>query len=188
MLIDEFVPEYDFHERHQTLVPVSQEIVRRAVDEWQTQDSFIWRLLLRLRGLGRPQGSLRNWAEGNGFLRLAETEEEIVYGQIGRFWAVDERAALVSPRTVEEFRRFADPGYAVAVMNVRIEPVGAGETRLYTETRIRALGPRARLWFRLYWLITRPFSGLLRRAMLSGIKARAIAYNAPISEQPERSV
>ncbi|KKM03177.1 hypothetical protein LCGC14_1777070, partial [marine sediment metagenome] len=68
------------------------------------------------------------------------------------------------------------------------EPVGAGETRLYTETRIRALGPRARLWFRLYWLITRPFSGLLRRAMLSGIKARAIAYNALISEQPERSV
>ena len=69
-----------------------------------------------------------------------------------------------------------------------LQGVGAGETRLYTETRIRALGPRARFWFRLYWLITRPFSGLLRRAMLSGIKARAIAYNALISEQPERSV
>ncbi len=188
MLIDEFVPEYDFHERHQTLVPVSREIVRHAVDEWQTQDSFIWRLLLRLRGLGRPQGSLREWAHTMGFLRLAETEDEDVYGQIGRVWAVDERNALVSPRTVEEFRRFSDPGYAVAVMNVLIEPVGAGEARLYTETRIRALEPRARLWFRLYWLITRPFSGLLRRAMLTGIKARAIAYNASISEQPERSV
>ena len=149
---------------------------------------MLWRLLLRLRGLGRPQGSLRKWAEANGFLRLAETEDEVCYGQIGRFWAVNERAALVSPRTVEEFRRFAHPGYAVAVMNLGIEPVGAGETRLYTETRIRALGPRARFRFRLYWLITRPFSGLLRRAMLSGIKARAIAYNAPIPEQPERSV
>ena len=188
MLIEEFVPEYDFHERHEALIPTPKEVVRRAVDEWRPQDSFLWRLLLRLRGLGSPQGSLRNWAEANGFLRLAETEDEVVYGQIGRFWAVDERSALVSPRTAEEFRRFSDHRYAVAVMNVRIQPVGAGETRLYTETRIRALGPRARLWFRLYWLITRPFSGLLRRAMLSGIKARAIAYDAPISEQPERSV
>ena len=180
MLIDEFVPEYDFHERHQTLVPAPKEAVRRAVAEWRPQESFLWRLLMRLRGLGRPQGSLREWAEANGFLRLAETEDEVVYGQIGRFWAVDERNALVSPRTVEEFRRFTDPRYAVGVMNMRIEPVAPDRTRIYTATRIRALGPQARRRFRLYWLLIRPFSGLLRRAMLSGIKTRAIAHPAPI--------
>lgn len=188
MLIDEFVPEYHFHERHQTFVPAPNDAVRRAVEEWRPQDSFLWRLLLRLRGLGRPQGSLREWAEANGFLRLAETEDEVVYGQIGRFWAADERAALVSPGTVEGFRRFADPRYALAVMNVCIEPLGAGRTRLYTETRIRALGPQARRRLRLYWLLIRPFSGLLRRAMLGGIRARAIAYSAPTLPQRERSV
>ena len=187
MLIDEFVPECDFRERHQTFVPAPNDAVRRAVEEWRPQDSFLWRLLLRLRGLGRPQGSLREWAEANGFLRLAETEDEVVYGQIGRFWAADERAALVSPCTVEGFRRFADPRYAVAVMNVRIKPLGANKARVTTETRIRALGPQARRRFRLYWLLMRPFSGLLRRAMLNGIRARAIAYNAPLSEQRERS-
>ncbi len=187
MLIDEFMSEYDFHSRHQTRIPAPREAVRRAMDEWRPQDSFLWRLLLRLRGLGRPQGSLREWGEVNGFLHLAETEDEVAYGQIGRFWAVDERRALVSPRTVEEFRRFADPGYAVAVISLRTEPLATAETRLYTETRVRALGPGARLRFRLYWLIIRPFSSLLRRAMLGGIKARAIAYNATVRQQ-ERSV
>jgi hypothetical protein len=188
MLIDEFMSEYDFHSRHQTRIPAPREAVRRAMDEWRPQDSFLWRLLLRLRGLGRPQGSLREWGEVNGFLHLAETEDEVAYGQIGRFWSVDERGALVSPRTVEEFRRFADPGYAVAVISLRTEPLAAAETRLYAETRVRALGPGARLRFRLYWLIIRPFSDLLRRAMLSGIKAKAIAYNAPGRQQSGRSV
>ena len=187
MLIDEFMPEYDFHVRHEKLVAAPRDAVRRAADEWRPQDSVLWRLLLRLRGLGRPQGTLRHWGEAMGFLRLRETGDEVAYGQIGRFWAMDERGALVSPRTVEEFRRFADPGYAVAVLSLRTEPLGASETRLYTETRVRALGPRARTRFRLYWLIIRPFSGLLRRAMLSGIEARAISYNAPVQQQ-ERSV
>jgi len=56
MLIDEFLPEYDFHERHETLVPAQGEVTRRAVEEWKPQDSLLWRLLLRLRGLGPPQG------------------------------------------------------------------------------------------------------------------------------------
>jgi len=186
MLIDEFLPEYDFHERHQTLVPAPGEVARRAVEEWRPQDSSLWRLLLRLRGLGRPQGSLRQWAEANGFLLLAESADEVVYGQIGRFWAMDERRALVSPATAEEFRQFADPGCAAAVMNVRIEPLADDSTRVYTETRVRALGPQARRRFRIYWLLVRPFSGLLRRAMLSGIKARAIAYGASVGRQRER--
>jgi len=188
MLIDEFLPEYDFHERHETLVPAQGEVTRRAVEEWKPQDSLLWRLLLRLRGLGPPQGSLRQWAEANGFLLLAESADEVVYGQLGRFWAMDERRALVSPATAEEFRQFADPRYAAAVMNVRIEPLASGSTRVRTETRVRALGPQARQRFRLYWLLVRPFSGLLRRAMLSGIKARAIAYGASVGQQRERSV
>ncbi len=60
-------------------------------------------------------------------------------------------------------------------MSVRIEALAPDRTRVATETRIRALGPSARRWFRLYWLIIRPFSGLLRRAMLNGIEKRALA-------------
>lgn len=185
MLIDDFLPEYDFHERHQTLVAASRDAVRRAAAEWQPASSFLWRLLLRLRGLGAPRGTLREWAEGNGFLCLADTEDEIVHGQAGRFWAGDERSALVSPKTVEEFRALNDPRYAVAVMNVHVDAFGPARARLYTETRVRALSPGARRRFRLYWLLIRPFSGLLRRAMLNGIKRNAMKLHASASTAKE---
>ena len=176
MLLDDFLPEFDFHERHETLIPAPPEAVRRAVQEWRPAESFLWRWLVRLRGLGSPKSTLREWGESNGFLCLAETEHEVVYGQAGRFWSPNERAALVSPRTIEEFHGLTDPGVAVAAMNFVVESRASGRgTRLFTETRVRCLGASSRRWFRLYWLVIRPFSGLLRRAMLRGIRARAIS-------------
>lgn len=175
MLIDEFMPEYQFSERHQMVVKAPAAVVRRAAEEWRPDESLLWRALLRLRGLGRPAGTLREWGEGTGFLRLAETDEEIVYGQAGRFWELRERSALESPRTAEDFRAFSDPRSAVAVFNLHGEPLAPDRTLLSTETRVNALSPQARRRFRLYWLLIRPFSGLLRRAMLRGIAARALA-------------
>ncbi len=175
MPIDQFVPTYDFHERHQAIVPAPTDVVRLALEAWQPEESLFWRVLFRLRGLARPRGTLREWAEGSGFLRLADTAEEVVYGQIGGFWAGDERRVLARPRTVEEFLRFSDPRATVVAMNVRLKAITPSRTRITTETRVRALGPEALRRFRLYWLLIRPFSGLLRRAMLRGIAQRAIA-------------
>ena len=112
----------------------------------------------------------------------------MVYGQIGRFWAVNERRALISPATAEEFRRFDSTNHAIAVMNVRLEPLNRGGTRVYTETRIRTIGPQARWLFRLYWLLIKPCSGLLRRAMLNGIKRRALAHTATYERQERRGI
>jgi hypothetical protein len=175
MLIDEYMAEFHFSERHETVVPAPPDAVRRAVEEWRPNGSFLWRWLVRLRGLGSPTGTLREWGEANGFLRLAGTNGEIVFGQAGRFWSRDERGAMVSPKTIDEFRTLADPLYAVAAMNIVVEPDFSGRgTRLRTETRVRCLGASSRRWFRVYWLLIRPFSGLLRRAMLRGIKAEAV--------------
>jgi len=185
MLIDDFIPQYHFREHHQTIIPAPADAVRRAAVEWQPASSFLWRSLLRLRGLGTPRGTLREWAQANGFLCLADTEDEIVYGQAGRFWATDERGSLVSPKRVEEFRALNDPRCAVAVMNVRVDSVGTDCACLYTETRVRAFSHGARRRFRLYWLLIRPFSGLLRRAMLNGIKANAMKLRAPESAAKE---
>lgn len=175
MPLDTLLPTYDFRERHERLVAAPQDAVRRAAEEWQPRESLLWRVLLVGRGLGRPSGTLRQWAESEGFICLADTDEEVVYGQTGRFWALNERGALVSPRTMEEFERFDDPRCAVAAMSVRVEALGSQRTRLVTETRVRALGPEARRRMRLYWLLIRPFSGLLRRSMLRGMKVRAEA-------------
>jgi hypothetical protein len=147
--------------------------VRTATETWEPRESLLWRTLLVARGLGAPKGTLREWAERMGFLCLAETEDEVVYGQAGRFWSLNERGALVSPRTVEEFRAIDDARVAVAAMSLGVESLGPERTRVVTETRVHALGPAAKRWFRVYWLLIRPFSGLLRRAMLNGIAKRA---------------
>jgi len=184
-LIDEFMPEYDFNEVHAVTVAAAQSTVRSALDDWRPSESFLWRWLLRLRGLGGPAGTLRQWAESNGFLRLAESETEVVYGQAGRFWAPNERGSLVSPKSAEEFLALKDPGYAVAAMNIRVDALGPDRSRLHTETRVRGLSPGARRRFRLYWLLIRPFSGLLRRSMLNGIKRSAIKLHASESASKE---
>lgn len=174
VLIESFVPSYDFRESHRTVILASRRDVRRAVEEWQPQESFLWRLRLRTRGLGRPRGTLREWAENGGFICRADTENEIVYGQAGRFWAVRERRAFVSPRSADEFRSFDRPNCAIAAMNIYIESLSPHLTGLSTETRVRAIGARARWLFRFYWLLIRPFSGLLRQSMLRGIRRRAL--------------
>jgi hypothetical protein len=45
------------------------------------------------------------------------------------------------------------------------EPAESGSA-LHTETRVRAGDRAARRRFRLYWLVVRPFSGLIRRRWL----------------------
>jgi hypothetical protein len=132
------------------------------------------RFLFLLRGLGTRRKAIgyRDSLKANGFLLLAEDDHEVVYGQIGRFWAVRERAALVSPKTTEEFMTFSDPGFAVAVMDLRVQATKRG-TRLTTETRVRCLGRTSRTMFRVYWFFIRPFSGLIRRWALRGMKEHA---------------
>jgi hypothetical protein len=174
VLLDDWLPRYDFWERHAVRIEAPIDACRRAVKEWRADDSLLWRLLPLARGLGKPAGTVREWAESAGFICLADSGDEVVYGIAGRFWALDERGALARPRSPEEFAHFDKPGNAVAAMNVRLARLKSGATGLSTETRIRAVDDEARRRFRLYWLLIRPFSGLLRQSMLQGMKARAL--------------
>ena len=51
MLIDEFLPEYDFVETHSIVIDASAANVYAAANEVDFSDSFIVRWLLRLRGM-----------------------------------------------------------------------------------------------------------------------------------------
>jgi hypothetical protein len=159
---------FDFQEVHARDVRAPAESVRAAIDAWRPASSPLWRALLITRGLGTPAGTLREWAASMGFVLLAESERAMVFGQAGTFWSLRERGALVSPKSAEEFRALADPRIAAAAMSIGVvsRPEGA---RIVTITRVRALGPAARRRFRVYWMLIRPFSGLLRRSMLRGI-------------------
>jgi hypothetical protein len=59
------------------------------------------------------------------------------------------------------------------VWTFAVEEDAPGSTRLVTETRVACVDAASRRWFRLYWLVVRPFSGVIRKAMLSAVAREA---------------
>src|SRR5215218_3405594 len=92
MLIDDFLPVYDFSERHETKVSASRERIFAAVDSTDFSDSWLVWGLLALRGLGWSHVSksvtLRDMTK-DGFAVLGEKpNEEILLGLAGKFWTL----------------------------------------------------------------------------------------------------
>ena len=162
------MPHCDYFERHSILVRATPE---RAYDAVLTADLAahpIVKTLLMLRGMRRPapRSSPRF---GEGFAVAAEDRpREIVIGLEGPFWNPRCR-----PRGVDA-ERFADPvppNTARGAWNFFLEREGDA-TRVTTETRVLC-SDDARKKFALYWLVVRPFSGLIRILMLRTIRAQA---------------
>ncbi|HKA68127.1 MAG TPA: hypothetical protein VKG85_03295 [Actinomycetes bacterium] len=107
-----------------------------------------------------------------GFTVLERTGDELVVGALGRPW--DPRGGGRAHRLAGQadpaafFAGFDEPGWTKMIVNFR---VGAGE--LSTETRVLATDERSRRAFARYWLLIRPFSGLIRRRWLAAIARRA---------------
>ena len=183
MLLDEFMPRWDFCERHQGLARAAPRDAFEAAWELDMARSPVTRALLRLRELpyrllkrdvaSKGFGSTMADMFELGFILLARQEpHEFVFGLVGRFWSLDFCMEKLTP---QQFKTFAEPGNAMVAANLRFEPRGEGLTRLYTETRVRCLGPRAKRGFRRYWTVIRPFSGLIRREWLRVIRNEAEA-------------
>jgi hypothetical protein len=173
MLIDEFLPAYDFSERHETTVRASAAKVYAAVSEAELTDSWIIWSLFALRGLGWSNRSkkltLREMT-GSGFAILGETpNEEILLGLAGKFWTLTGNLQKID---AGNFKAFEEKGFAKAVWNFAVEEK-AGETLLKTETRIRCLDEDSRQSFALYWTLVKPFSGVIREEMLRLIREKA---------------
>jgi hypothetical protein len=179
-LIDELMPRFDEFERHQIVISATPAVVYAALHRVDLLGSRVIRWLLMLRSLPaalrRPRDrrprvpiTLGRMLEG-GFVLLGErAERELALGVVGRFWtAAGTRVTL----DAEGFRAFDAPGYARVVWDFRLVEE-AGGTRLSTETRIVCTDARSRRRFRLYWRVIRPFSGLLRIALLRAVAREA---------------
>jgi hypothetical protein len=167
-LLSEVLPEYDFRERHARRIDAPPERVFAAVRELSAADTPVVRLLFRLRGLrGETARPIFDQMERFGFEVVAEEPgRELVVAAIGQPWKLRGGAR---PRGVD-FRTFDEPGYAKMALNWRFE-----DGTLSTETRVQLTGANASRSFRRYWLVVRPFSGLIRRAWLRAIARRAIS-------------
>ena len=186
MMLDIFMPEYQFSERHQTLVASTPEIVFQSIQDMDFNQSPLIRTLFRIREIPWRMFNRRSREPGLGhalqdlvrlgFIPLAdEPPREICLGVVGRFW---QPAPDLIQMPSDQFKDFDDFSYAKAVMNFVVTPLDASTCRLTTETRVWCPSGKARKRFRRYWAMIRPFSGLIRREMLMIAKRSAEAAYA----------
>jgi hypothetical protein len=173
-LADLHLPSYDVVMRHHLRVDAPAAQAWAALHRADLGSSRLTRALLTLRGLRRPRATRRVTLDslaGGGFIPLGEQPgREVVFGLVGRFWTLSGGRVVVPPA---DFRAFARPGYAKAVWTFAVEEEAPDVTRLVTETRVACVDAASRRRFRLYWLVVRPFSGLIRRAMLNAVAREA---------------
>ena len=121
--------------------------------------------------------SIRN-IDQSDFKTLAESpNEELVLGLIGRPWTLT--GNLQKIKSPGAFLSFETPGFMKAVWNFSLREEGP-RTRLTTETRVRCLDESSRVRFGFYWMLIRPFSGLIRMEMLRLIKLQAETAADPV--------
>jgi hypothetical protein len=174
-LADEFLPTFEFVTAHARDIAAPAPVVWSALHHANLASAWYVGALLTLRGLRRPgsvrQITLESLVADGGFTLLAERPgQEVALGLVGRFWMPSGGRIKVAPA---HFRAFAEPGYAKAVWTFALEPRGPAATRLATQTRVALTDAASRRRFRVYWLVVRPFSGLIRMAMLGAVAREA---------------
>ena len=176
MLIDEFLPEYDFEEKHSIAINADAATVYEAAQDANFGESWIVRTLLTLRGMSADALTLRNLSYSKFRILGERPAKELLIGLAGKFWTPWGDLQDVN---AENFKAFDKSGYAKAVWNFSLDaddPEGKA-TRLTTETRIKCLDQGSRRCFGFYWTFVQPFSGLIRMEVLEVIK-KTVETNA----------
>jgi hypothetical protein len=169
MILQELIPRYHFSEKHSAMTGADAHSLYRSVVALDLSRSAVVRLLYFLRRMPRTSLTLAGMTSVGFKVLGSEEDRELVIGVIGRFWKPVPLLLDVPPAS---FSSFDEKGYAKAALNYLIEETGSG-CRLSTETRIYCTSAGALAGFAAYWALIRPFSGLIRRAMLREILRNA---------------
>ena len=175
MSLETLLPTWHFRERHRRTTNAPASALLAAAEQVTWAEIPVMRVLMSLRSAGRlPLVAHHRVLEDMaaiGFTVLVRTSDELVLAAVGRPWVPGGGRA---PRLADQadpavyFVQFAAPGWAKMIANFQ---VGGGE--LTTETRVMLTDERSRRAFGRYWLLIRPFSGLIRRRWLAAIIRRA---------------
>jgi len=182
LLIDRFVPEFQFSERHERRVRASPDRIFEAIRSVTADEITLFRTLTAIRNPGRlfgrqPEGILN--PSSRPVVELARQSGFVVLGEQAGRELVLGLYATRSPRDLrpspESFASLDLPGYVKAAINFRVEKGTDGTCLLTTETRVFGTDGWTALRFAPYWRLIYPGSSLLRRTWLAAIARRAEA-------------
>ena len=181
MILDEFIPVWQFRERHARRIAAPPARVFEAIKNVRANEILFFKTLTWIRRGGRrtsesilnagDSAPLLEVATKNGFIYLAEdAPRELVVGTM-----VIAPPGLDCALTPQTFKTTLAPGFALAVMNFLVTPDGQGNSLVSTETRVFANDASARRRFARYWRFIYPGSALIRRMWLRAVARRARA-------------
>jgi hypothetical protein len=188
MLLDDYLPEFDVRTSYATLIAASPARVYASLWTANFDHWGVTRSLYAVRTLPsfpvRPRETWRRFRDelfrqpftlegmlSEGFSLLEERPgEELVLGTVGRFWRARGELCAVSP---VQFHAPAPPGTAKAAWNFEVGLRADGTTELRTETRVLCADVATRRRFRAYWMLIKPFSGLIRQEILAAVRSAA---------------
>src|ERR1700736_6398351 len=184
--LDEWMPVWQFEERHTLHIDASPEKVFEATHAVRADEIFLFRTLVAIRRCCRPgPESIINAPENKPLLDVAtqttfiyladEAPREIVVGTV-----ISAPRGIHAPArlTPEIFRKALPPGVVLATMNYLVTADSGGGTTVSTETRVYGNNDAAVRQFAVYWRIIHPGSDIIRRTWLRAIKRRAEANAA----------
>jgi hypothetical protein len=179
--LDDWMPAWQFGERHEIHVEASPEKVFAAIHAVRAKEILFFRMLTAIRRCGHagPE-SILNAPEEQPLLAVAtqttflllsdEPPRELV---IGTVIAGSPETRASGKLTAEVFRKRPQRGVVLAAMNFIVRPDEHGGSRVTTETRVNGNGGAAVRRFAIYWRMIHPGSDIIRRMWLRAIKLRA---------------
>lgn len=170
-LLEHYLPRYTFAHRYKTVVRCGD--IGRVYDIARDVDlsrSRVIVLLFRLRGLPCGRWRARAFCAAMHWTELAQrrpAEFLVAYwrgGDGNRIRRIEDAAQFCGPL----------PGATQKVgFTFRFRQLDAKRVEIDTETRVLCIGARNRLSFLGYWLMIKPFSGLVRKEILRLIRLEA---------------
>lgn len=174
--LEQTMPVYRFHERHNRWVAASSTEVWQALTTLRLDQMPLARPLVALRHLGTRTAMPTAPLFTDGPVRMIEVlaPTYAIGGAIGRPWQRQPTRRDVT--SLPEFIAFDEPGWTKYLTDFHLEPREGG-IQLTTETRGYSTDDWARRRFALYWALIRPASGLVRRDLLTTVSR--LATRAP---------
>lgn len=169
ILQDKYLPEFDFVSSHGIIVKAPADKIYPTVRDLKFKNPALSYWLMKLRGMSPPKYFSIEHLKDSRFVVLEEIpDKEIIIGLIGQPWTPSGNLQIFQS---QNFITFNDPSYIKASWIFELIAVTSTTTELRTETRIACHATKVKRRFGTYWFFIKPFSGLIRKAMLSAIKS-----------------
>ena len=163
-LIDKYLPEYTFKEFHEIVIDGPIEETYKIAKNFDLSKSKLITVLFKIRGLPTRRMNLEGFISDMGFSKI---EERFPTENLMGFWATSKIKPIIR---YEDFINNTISARIKVVWNFNFVELSPTRTRVGTETRILCVSPMTKAVFGLYWLIIKPFSGVIRKKMLRIIK------------------